>query len=316
MPPSPLPSPVSTPSSRKKPLVIGLIVAGALLLIAAIVTPIIQVNRANQAATAYRSAVKDTVSQLLAPNTAKRRVELAEKPPVLQSIWLGEQLSASYRDAQVLETRYKKLTDDNISTLKFIYAFDTLSGDDSESFFSRLTKTLQAEVPPFSYRVDTEAQKAGSKAYVDAANKQAQAYTAFADEMKGYVLPDAVKEPQQRMYKALMAMANEKTAQATKQKDYTEKAEKGEIDENGMEKQATQKSYVDNVLDTLDTFNSQLKTLTTSVGGDTSLDSYPEVKAATKAFVEPFGRDDVLQWIVEVTHKTENDYKAFSDSLK
>jgi len=196
------PSPVSTPSSRKKPLVIGLIVAGALLLIAAIVIPIVQVNRANQAASTYRSDVKDTVSQLLASNTPKRRVELVEKPPVLQPIWLGEQLSGKYRDAQALEARYKKLTDDNISVFKFIYAFETLSGNEKDSFFPRLTATLQTEVPPFSYRVDTEAQKAGSKAYVDAANKQAQAYTALADEMKGYVLPDAAKEPQQRMYTA------------------------------------------------------------------------------------------------------------------
>lgn len=316
MSPSPLPSPVSTPSSRKKPLVIGLIVAGALLLIAAIVIPIVQVNRANQAASTYRSDVKDTVSQLLASNTPKRRVELVEKPPVLQPIWLGEQLSGKYRDAQALEARYKKITDDNISVFKFIYAFETLSGNEKDSFFPRLTATLQTEVPPFSYRVDTEAQKAGSKAYVDAANKQAQAYTALADEMKGYVLPDAAKEPQQRMYTALIAMANEKTAQATKQKDYTEKAEKGEIDENGMEKQATQKSYTDNLLDTLDAFSSQLYSLSTSVSGDISLDAYPEVRAATKALVEPFTRTDVQQWIVDTTQKTQNDYTAFSDSLK
>jgi len=221
--PTPFPEqPVTTvPPKKSHKKLIALIIAGAIILSAAIGIPVFvsnQTTKAKEAASQYRKDIVTHFDAVFAAETPKARVPVWRDTATLKDVQFGASLSTEYKDALELKNRYDSLITDNDALIVERYTINDINPfvQDLQTIFNEKLPTISTSETNLSLAL-TEY----SKLLATVESKQNKLKDSAA-RLRAYVYPEEFKDGRENLAVTLDELSAEWGALAVGYRAYVD----------------------------------------------------------------------------------------------
>ena len=206
-PPSAVPATAdpAPPKKSKKPLIVGLVTAGALALALAVAGALAAADasaRADDAADQYISDVQSHIDAIFGAEDFRARAEVVDDRAVLTEVMFGETMSESYRTALDIEAEYEALINDASPILKQRH-----SSTDLRAFLGDLSDILGETISLNEVGIRDQASLDATKETAAAMVARAETFSAQSVRVQNWVYPEKYQSDQREAAEALELMA-------------------------------------------------------------------------------------------------------------